>query len=282
MEAIDCSTRLTVSTAAALKSAGIAAVGRYLGFKTQVWSKTLTPDELTAIKAAGLSVFLIWESNPTNAGYFSYSKGLSDAKLALEEAAALGAPTSTAIYFTVDFDAQSNDLAAIIEYFRGVRAGLGDQYPVGVYGSYTVLQALRGSSSAPDKYYQTYAWSSGLVYSGNDIYQYLNEVTLQGIAVDRDTIQYNSGCWPELEENDLTLNYLVLYYGDADLQIAADLAQKFVCPIIQADFASADLLASAKTKYQVGGASAPAGVTLLAGADRFATMKAVLGLVGEI
>ncbi|SPF49983.1 exported hypothetical protein [Candidatus Desulfosporosinus infrequens] len=35
------------------------------------------------------------------------------------------------------------------------------------------------------------------------------------------------------------------------------------------------------TKYQVGGATAPAGVTLLAGADRFATMAAVLKLIGE-
>ncbi|SPF48720.1 hypothetical protein SBF1_4200001 [Candidatus Desulfosporosinus infrequens] len=45
--------------------------------------------------------------------------------------------------------------------------------------------------------------------------------------------------------------------------------------------ATADLLNSATTKYQVGGASAPAGVTLLGGADRFGTMKAVLKSIGE-
>ncbi|MDR3584502.1 MAG: hypothetical protein P4L59_04170 [Desulfosporosinus sp.] len=91
------------------------------------------------------------------------------------------------------------------------------------------------------------------------------------------TTQYN-----EMEGNDLKLQTLILYCGDADLQIAADLAQHYSCPMVQAVYATADLLSSATTKYQVGGSSAPAGVTLLAGADRFATMKAVLKLMGEI
>lgn len=84
------------------------------------------------------------------------------------------------------------------------------------------------------------------------------------------------------EVKDVKLNYLVLYYGDADLQIAADLAQNFQCPIVQAAYATPDLLSSAINKYQVGGASAPAGVTLLGGADRFDTMKAVLHAMGKI
>ena len=91
------------------------------------------------------------------------------------------------------------------------------------------------------------------------------------------TEQYN-----EMEVNDMKLQTLILYSGDADLQIAADLAQHFSCPIVQAVYATADLLSSATTKYQVGGASAPTGVTLLAGADRFGTMKAVLKSLGEI
>ncbi|MDR3540499.1 MAG: N-acetylmuramoyl-L-alanine amidase [Desulfosporosinus sp.] len=91
------------------------------------------------------------------------------------------------------------------------------------------------------------------------------------------TVSYN-----EMEGNDLKLQTLILYYGDADLPIAADLALHFGCPIVQAAYATADLLNSATTKYQVGGATAPAGVTLLGGADRFATMKAVLKTLGEI
>ncbi|SPF46959.1 conserved exported hypothetical protein [Candidatus Desulfosporosinus infrequens] len=279
MEAIDCSTILTSTIASSLNAAGIVAVGRYLGYKTQGWSKSISPTELSAIQSSGLSVFLIWESDPTTAGYFSYDQGVNDGGLALAEMDYLGAPKSTAVYFTVDYDAQSSDMAAIIDYFSGVRDGLNGEFLVGAYGSYSVLGALQASSYAPDKYWQTYAWSSGMVFSGNDIYQYQNDTTLQGIAVDLDTIQYNSGCWPELEGN--IMDYLVLYYGDADLQMAADLAQNFQCPIVQAAYATPALLASARTMYQVGGASAPTGVTLLAGADRFATMKAVLVAIGK-
>lgn len=83
-------------------------------------------------------------------------------------------------------------------------------------------------------------------------------------------------------ENDVKLNNLVLYYGDADLQIAADLAQNFSCPLVQAAYATPDLLASATTKYQVGGGSAPDGVTLLGGGDRFETMKSVLKAMGKV
>ena len=87
--------------------------------------------------------------------------------------------------------------------------------------------------------------------------------------------------YSKMEGNELKLQTLILYSGDADLQVAADLAQYFSCPIIQVAYATPDLLLSATTKYQVGGTSAPAGVTLLSGADRYATMKAVLTLLGK-
>jgi hypothetical protein len=87
--------------------------------------------------------------------------------------------------------------------------------------------------------------------------------------------------YKEMEGYDLKLQTLVIYEGDADLPIAADLALHFGCPIIQAAFATTDLLLSATTKYQVGGATAPAGVILLSGPDRYATMKAVLTQVGK-
>jgi hypothetical protein len=283
VEAIDCSERITTATVMALKNSGIRAIGRYLGYKTEGWSKSLTLNELKIIQSAGLSVFLIWESNPTTAEYFSYSKGLSDAQSAIEEAVYLGAPSgSTAIYFTVDFDAQTNNMAAIIEYFKGIREELNGRYLAGVYGSYNVMQTLQASSYAPDRYFQTYTWSSGKVFSNYHIYQYQNNVNLQEIAVDRDKIQYKSGCWPELEEFDMQLDYLVIYFGDADLQIAADLAMYYQCPLVQVAYATAELLAAVKIKYQVGGSTAPTGVTLLGGLDRFETIKAVLGVMGKL
>jgi len=278
VEAIDCSTILTSTTATALKADGIVAVGRYLGYETQGWSKSLTPDELKVIQGAGQSVFLIWESNPTTVGYFSYSQGVSDAQLALEEAAYLGAPNRTAIYFTVDFDAQTSDMAAIIEYFSGVRDGLNGQYLVGAYGSYSVMQALQASSYAPDKYWQTYAWSNGMVFSGNDIYQYQNDVTLEGIVVDLDTIQYNSGCWPEIGEDNMFAN-LVIYDEGPDVRAAQYLADYLKAPIVSTDNVTPELLACATNKYKVGGSAYP-GAQLISGSDRYETMSEVLKFMG--
>ncbi len=279
---MDCATRLTSQTAVAVKAAGITAVGRYLGYKTEGWSKSITLDELGAIHTAGLSVVLIWESDPTSVGYFNNAKGVADAKQAITEAEYLGAPNGTALYFTVDYDAQSSDMAAIVEYFRGVREGIAGQYLVGAYGSFSVLTALKSSTSAPDKYWQTYAWSGGAVFPSN-IYQFQNSVTIGGVSADEDTVNTAPGAWPEIEKEveNMTLQTLILYYGDADLPIAADLALHYGCPVVQAASASPALLLSATTKYQVGGATAPAGVTLLAGADRFGTMTAVLKLIGE-
>ncbi|MDR3540287.1 MAG: DUF1906 domain-containing protein [Desulfosporosinus sp.] len=279
MEAIDCSTTLTSATATALKAAGIVAVGRYLGYETQNWSKSISPDELIAIQSAGLSVFLIWESNPTTAGYFSYSQGVSDAQLALEETAFLGAPNSTAIYFAVDFDAQARDMVAITNYFSGVRDGLNGQYLVGAYGAYSVIQALQASSYAPAKYWQTYAWSNGMVFSGYDIYQFQNDVTLEGIAVDLDTIQYNSGCWPELEGDNMFAN-LVIYEEGPDFRAAQYLADYLKAPIVTTDNVTPELLACATNKYKVGGSAYP-GAQLISGSDRYETMSAVLKFMGK-
>ncbi|MDQ7092116.1 DUF1906 domain-containing protein [Desulfosporosinus sp. PR] len=164
MNGIDCATRLTAASAQALKQAGIMAIGRYLGYQ-HGWSKALTPDEAKSIHAAGLSIFLIWESAPTSKSYFSYSKGISDAAAAISEAEYLGATTGVAIYFTVDYDAPAADMSAIKDYFQGVKDGLGGKYLMGVYGPYVVMKSVTA-----DRYFQTYAWSGGQT-APNHIYQ---------------------------------------------------------------------------------------------------------------
>lgn len=269
--AVDCSARLTPTTTAGLKAAGVVAVGRYLGFKTQGWSKCLTPDELQAIHAAGLSVVLIWESDPTSEGYFNYAKGVADAKLAVEEAAYLGVPKGTAIYFTADYDAQPSDMPVIISYFEGVRAGLAGQYLVGAYGSYSVLEALKASSYAPDKYWQTSAWSKGQIFPDSHIYQYQNNATLAGVAVDRDTIQNDAGAWPEIGGEDL--KNLVIY-KDGDVGTALLLSYKLECPMVLQGF---EPRITAENKHWVGISGTNGnGNYYYAGGDRVATAEAAL------
>ncbi|NLI93353.1 MAG: DUF1906 domain-containing protein [Peptococcaceae bacterium] len=222
MEGIDCSTRLTGNKASALQNSGISAVGRYLGYKKQKWSKTIAPEEAQAILNIGVGIFLIWESNPTYSGYFKYDKGVSDARSAIEEAQYLGVPQGIAIYFTVDYDAQTEDMPAIIDYFRGLADGMAGQYLIGAYGSYRVLSALKGSSYPPDKYYQTYAWSYGQKFPAH-IYQYQNGITLKGIEIDRDTVQPDAGLW--LKEDDI-VEHAVIYFTDRDYSSARIVSRK--------------------------------------------------------
>ena len=225
MQAIDCCDTLTPASAKALKISGVVAVGRYLGFKTMHWSKSIGPDEVKVIHDARLSLILIWESNPTYAGYFSYTAGVSDAQVAAEEADWLGADEGTAIYFTVDYDVQDNDRAAIIEYFRGVRDGMKGRYGVGAYGSYNVLTGLKNSPSAPDKYFQTYAWSAGQVFSEASLYQYSNDIVLEGVAVDLDQIQNGAGTWPELGGTN-NVKEAVMYFSVNDFSTAKIVADR--------------------------------------------------------
>jgi hypothetical protein len=278
MEAMDCATRLTSQSVAAVKDAGIVAIGRYLGYKTSSWSKTLTPEELQAIHAAGLSVVLIWEGNPTFAGYFNYAKGLEDAKRAVEEANYLGASKDTAIYFTVDFNVQARDMAAIADYFHGVREGIG-QYLVGAYGSYATLSALKNSAYPPDRYWQTYAWSGGQVFTGN-LYQYQNSVTIGGIPADRDKINTAPGAWPEIGGTDV--NEGILIFGPNDFisatYLAATLESEVAIFVRKPDGTPPAAIKSAKHLYVVGGPAS--GVdhpnqTVLAGRTWFDTVAAV-------
>lgn len=214
MNGIDCSTKLTSVTAQALKSAGVQAVGRYLG--RTLWNG-LTPEEARAIHDAGLSLFLIWELAPTKKSYFTYAEGISDAAQAIAEAAYLGAPNGVAIYFTVDYDAQGGDLGAIVDYFQGVRDGIGGKYLVGAYGSHRVMQALK-----VDRYFQTYAWSYGHKANCN-IYQYQNDVMLAGVAVDKDYVNEDAGLW---KGDDETMDHAVVYFTVNDFSIAKVVADK--------------------------------------------------------
>ena len=271
MLAVDCAASLTMANAQALKVSGVTAAGRYLTGRY-----ALTPGEIAAIHGAGLSLFLIYETSPTQPSYFTYAQGLQDAKQAIAAAVSLRAPNGVGIYFTVDYDAQPGDMSAIIDYVHGARDGLGGKYLLGLYGSYAVVTALR---PYVDKVWQTYAWS-GAQTAPNDIYQYENNARMCGVSVDLDYINPDAGLWEG--ENNVQLDNLVLCYGDADWTIAGDLAQSLKCPVAWASNATPELLACATTKYQVGGSSAPAGVKLLGGEDRLDTMLSVLKAMGRV
>jgi hypothetical protein len=152
LSGVDSSSACTSSAIECLLSSGISFVGRYYSRTTHIEGKKLTASEAQLISNAGLQLVTVYEDGPTSYSYFSASRGADDAAGALAQAAAIGQPAGSAIYFTVDYDAASSEIAGnITAYFEAIANALGD-YHVGVYGSGSVCAAIT------DAGYATYAW----------------------------------------------------------------------------------------------------------------------------
>jgi hypothetical protein len=192
-KAFDCAAPLTFELAAKFKADGYDAVGRYL--VPDGW-KRLTKDEANAISQAGLTIISIFETTAdrTKGGA---PAGSQDGAVALQCAQNVGQPTGSAIYFAVDYDAGPGDIDAIEAYLRAASAAA-PGYEVGVYGSYAVVEEMR-RRGACTKFIQTYAWSSGLRSDAAQIFQYQNDITVNGIGVDLDDLTGDEGGWSTMQ-----------------------------------------------------------------------------------
>lgn len=209
----DCATKLTAATAKTLKNTGFDYVGRYLGTS---W-KSFDAAEAKAIQDAGIKLISVFEKSSTSPGYFTKAQGIADAKEAMQNAKSVNQPVGSAIYFTVDYNAQPAHMGAIGDYLDGVKQTL-QGYKVGLYGNYNTVMGQKGKV---DFYWQTYAWSNGQVADHIHIHQYQNDITVQGVAIDRNDIKQDPGHWetPKPVSND---DYLyVVKSGDTLSGIAA-------------------------------------------------------------
>lgn len=166
--ACDTSTILSKQQAKDLKAAGYQIVGRYLtgtvGTGPDERAKALTLAEIKNIKAAGLSVFPIYQDGGGSIKYFKQSmQGYLDAVEAISAAKRLGFTTGTTLYFAVDFDCTENEAEKYItRYFRAISdsfalPGLNSkQYKVGIYASRQVCEIVSNEG------YATYAFVSDM------------------------------------------------------------------------------------------------------------------------
>jgi hypothetical protein len=172
-----------------LRSAGYTFVVRYLSYDTT--GKNLTRSEANALIAAGLDIVSNWEQNATDA-LSGYSRGVSDAQAANQQAAANGAPANRPIYFSVDFDATSGQQAAINAYFDGVASVIG-RNRTGAYGGYYVIQRLFDANKITWGW-QTYAWSGGQWDARAQLRQIQNGI-LGGQADKDEAVAIDFGQW---------------------------------------------------------------------------------------
>jgi hypothetical protein len=164
--------------------AGLAAAGkrfamRYVGPGTS--PKHLTVAEADALKRAGLSLVTLVEG-ATGDPKGGFPVGVSHARQAVAMLAARGFPTNRPMYFAIDYDVSSSSWAAAREYLRGAGSVIGANL-VGIYGEYDAI-AWASRDGVAAWFFQTYAWSGGKWYPGNNVEQYRNGVSLAGGTVD--------------------------------------------------------------------------------------------------
>lgn len=174
-----------------LRNAGIEFAIRYVSPDNT--GKNLTAGEANALRATGIDVVTNWEFAPL-APLNGRAQGISDAARGINMANAIGAPNGSAIYFSVDFDAQDSDIHAVAAYIDGATATIGYDR-VGVYGGYRVIANMAATNRC--KYFwQTYAWSGGRWHGAAQLRQIQNDVTIGGAQVDIDqSMAADIGSW---------------------------------------------------------------------------------------
>jgi hypothetical protein len=130
------------SSADCLRQSGRQFVARYYSRTTQQAEKRLSPREAAMLARAGLDLVTVYQDNAREIADFGRDRGVLDGKSAFMFASQIGQPPGSAIYFAVDTDFSSAQIASVVlPYFEGVREGMNSAagglsaYRLGVYGS---------------------------------------------------------------------------------------------------------------------------------------------------
>jgi hypothetical protein len=196
---------------AALKGAGKHFAVRYGGPGSD--GKHLHADEVAALKAAGIA--LVANAEQAANSFKGTAAGKAHATSADAAFKALGMPGNRPIYFSVDWDADAGDWAAIDAALRGAASVIGAAR-VGVYGSYDTVSHCHSAGTAR-WFWQTYAWSGGKTPpSFVHLYQYRNGQKIGGADCDFvRALQDDYGQWGVTtnvgDDDDMTPEELLSY-----------------------------------------------------------------------
>ena len=145
---VDSSSVISPSAAHCLAQLGFTFAARYYRSHKSKLNR-LAREEALAISAAGLNIVAVFEYAGTKASYFTAEQAQMDVKDALDQAAEVGQPIGSAIYFAVDYNATLEDIdGPVTDYFEVVSATLRPKYLVGVYGSGATCAAMLSAGLA--------------------------------------------------------------------------------------------------------------------------------------
>jgi hypothetical protein len=184
--ALDYSAR-PVPTAQQVLGAGYVGVVRYIGFDPAQRPKCITAAEYADMDTHGVGVALVYE-NQAGDMLGGAQAGTVAAQRARQWATRIGFPAARPIYYACDTDIVTADqFDAVIDYLRAAAAADGGVGRVGVYGEYDVLERAAAAGAA-SWFWQTRAWSGGRVNARAQLRQEIGQVTVGGVACDRNTL----------------------------------------------------------------------------------------------
>jgi len=135
---------------AALKAAGVVAVGRYLADD----DRGITTAEYQELLAYGIGVWLTREGR-ANGMLGGFNQGSADGQIAVQQIALVGLPAGAVVFATADFDVETDaQFAACDDYLRGFASVLGVAR-VGIYGGLHYLNHAYQAGLA------THFWQAG-------------------------------------------------------------------------------------------------------------------------
>lgn len=144
----------TQSSIPCLLSQGVRTVIRYYNFSNsqRLPEKRMELAEAQALAANGMQIAVVFQQRQDQVADFTESKGVAAGHRAYRYAQDnIGQPSGSGIYFAVDFDASSSQIANnIAPYFVGVKRAFAEEsggtseYRIGAYGSGLVCTTLTG------------------------------------------------------------------------------------------------------------------------------------------
>ena len=142
----------TRSQISCLSSQGVRTVIRYYNFSNSATfpEKRLELAEAQTLAAHGMQIAVVFQQRQNQVADFSASKGVAAGRRAYRHAQDnIDQPANSGIYFSVDFDASSSEIAQnIAPYFEGVKRAFDEEssgnpeYRIGAYGSGLVCTTL--------------------------------------------------------------------------------------------------------------------------------------------
>jgi hypothetical protein len=183
---------------AALRAAGVTAVGRYIGWDSVSGfpsiGKNISTSEIAELHGAGITPFVSFEY-ASDAPSRGSGQGSADGNLATKQMAALGAPPLLGVYFACDWDMPDYDpglpdtaanarkkLGPVGDYFATINEQA-PTYRVGGYGSYYAVKRLFDAGLITLGW-QTVAWSGGQRDTRAQLYQTTGHVSIGGADLD--------------------------------------------------------------------------------------------------